>query len=335
MQMKYGLFFRIPTKAQKLLKTPKSKGLLPALRIRMDDDESFDEFYVKLKDIVNLAFNLGEQIPELKIVRKILRSLPKRFHAKIIAIEESKDLDSIPLIELIGNLQTYELGLVRVGKGSKSKNMALKVKNDDNDESFENEDTKFKSYITRQFKKFIKNANVKESDKDCKQSGFSHFKSHDKGKREFKDAGQSNNVPTGPKCYGCQGYGRMKQECPTYLKSIGKSKALTATLSDTEQEADSDDGDQEGIVSAFTAIVEFPKEVVELIDEEEEPMESKFEKMDEQDDIHIAYSKLYKVSEKHEKLYRLATRKHEMLYRLGSYFYVIGISYDKTHFKYI
>ena len=38
-------------------------------------------------------------------------------------------------------------------------------------------------------------------------------------------------------------------------------------------------------------------------------MESKFEKMDYQDDIHIAYEKLYKVSEKHEKLYRLATKK--------------------------
>ena len=190
----------------------------------MDEDESFDEFYAKLKDIVDSTFNLGQQIPEPKIVRRILRSLPERFHAKIIAIEESKDLDSFSLIELIGNLQTYELGLVRVGKGSKSKNMTLKVKNDDNDESYKVEDTKFKSYITRQFKKFIKNANVKESDKDCKQSGFSHFKSHDKGKREFKDARQSNNVPTGPECYKCQGYGQMKQGCPTYLKSIGKSK---------------------------------------------------------------------------------------------------------------
>ena len=38
-------------------------------------------------------------------------------------------------------------------------------------------------------------------------------------------------------------------------------------------------------------------------------MESKFEEMDEKDDIHTAFSKLYKNSEKHEKLYRLATRK--------------------------
>ena len=58
--------------------------------IRMDEDESFDKFYAKLKDIMNLTFNLGEQILEPKIVRKILRSLLERIHAKITAIEESK-----------------------------------------------------------------------------------------------------------------------------------------------------------------------------------------------------------------------------------------------------
>ena len=63
----------------------------------MEGDESFDEFYTKFKDIENSAFNLGETILELKIVRKVLRSLLERFHAKIIAIEESKDIDKIPL----------------------------------------------------------------------------------------------------------------------------------------------------------------------------------------------------------------------------------------------
>ena len=73
----------------------------------MEEDESFDEFYAKLKDIVNSAFNLGETIPEPKIVRKVLRSLPERFHVKITVIEESKDIDKIPLTELVGNLQIY------------------------------------------------------------------------------------------------------------------------------------------------------------------------------------------------------------------------------------
>ena len=61
--------------------------------IKIEDDESFDEFYAKLKDIVNSAFNIVETIPEPKIVRKVLRSPPERFHAKITTIEESKDID--------------------------------------------------------------------------------------------------------------------------------------------------------------------------------------------------------------------------------------------------
>ena len=64
--------------------------------IKMEEDNLFDEFYAKLKDIVNSAFNLGETIPEPKIVRKVLRSLLERFHAKIMTIEESKDIDKIP-----------------------------------------------------------------------------------------------------------------------------------------------------------------------------------------------------------------------------------------------
>ena len=62
-------------------------------------------------------------------------------------------------------------------------------------------------------------------------------------------------------------------------------------------------------MSAFTTTIESTEKVVDIIDEDEELMESKFEKMDDQDDIHIAYAKLYKVSKKHEKLYRLAERK--------------------------
>ena len=100
-------------------------------------------------DIVNYAFNLGETIPEPKVVRKLLRSLPKRIDARIAAIEESKDIDKIPLMKLVGNLQTYELGLTRIGKASKSKSMTLKAKSNETDESSDDEDSKMKSYITR------------------------------------------------------------------------------------------------------------------------------------------------------------------------------------------
>ena len=101
----------------------------------------------------------------------------------------------------------------------------------------------------------------------------------------------------------------MKQECPIYLKTIEKTKALVATLSDTKPANDSDDNDDEGILNAFTATVNPTERIVEKVDEEEDLVESKFKKIDKQDDIHTAYAKLYKVSKKHEKLYRLATKK--------------------------
>ena len=69
----------------------------------------------------------------------------------------------------------------------------------------------------------------------------------------------------------------MKQKCPTYFKTIGKSKALIATLSDTEPKDDSDNED-DGILNAFTAIVNPTKGIVKEVDEEEDLVESKFEK---------------------------------------------------------
>ena len=75
------------------------------------EDESFDSFYGKLNEVVIGKFNLGEKTEDSKIVRKILRSLPESFHAKVTTIEDSKDLDEIKVQELIGSLQTYELSL--------------------------------------------------------------------------------------------------------------------------------------------------------------------------------------------------------------------------------
>ena len=69
----------------------------------MSDDESFDEFYAKLNDIVNSAYNLGEIYDQPKIVRKILRSLTEDFRSKVTTIK-SKDVNSIPIDELVGSL---------------------------------------------------------------------------------------------------------------------------------------------------------------------------------------------------------------------------------------
>ena len=123
----------------------------------MSDDESFDEFYSKFNDIVNSAFNLGEIYDQLKIVRKIQRSLTEDFRPKVTTITESKDVDSIPVDELVGSLQSYESDLP---KNNKSKSMALKFVDDVDDCGFDDE---FSSpeivYLAKNFRNFMRNNN--------------------------------------------------------------------------------------------------------------------------------------------------------------------------------
>lgn len=79
---------------------------LEALRIK-EDKEVF-QFYTKLLNLVTTMRSLGEDISESKVVQKVLRSFLKRFRLKVMVIEESKDLESIKLEELIGPLQTFK-----------------------------------------------------------------------------------------------------------------------------------------------------------------------------------------------------------------------------------
>ena len=78
----------------------------------------------------------------------------------------------------------------------------MKAKSSETDESSDDEDSKMKSSITRQFKKFMKNANGKGFDKDRRQSSSSQLKGQDKGKKDSKEGGQYT-VPSRPKCFGC------------------------------------------------------------------------------------------------------------------------------------
>jgi hypothetical protein len=89
--------------------------------IKMLEDETFSEFYTRISDLRNSMVSLGKMVSDVKLIRKILRSLPKRFRIKVTTVEESKDLK---IKELVGSLQTYEYYLPLV---KKAKAIALKV----------------------------------------------------------------------------------------------------------------------------------------------------------------------------------------------------------------
>ena len=129
--------------------------------LKMGDDESFDSFYRKLNEIVIAKLNLREKIEDAKVVRKILRSLLESFRAKVIAIEESKDLDEIKIQELIGSLQTYELWLP---SHKTSKSLTLKTIIKRMGDPFEEDDVeKEVAFLAKNFWKFLKMKNSGKS----------------------------------------------------------------------------------------------------------------------------------------------------------------------------
>ena len=87
--------------------------------------------------IVIAKLNLREKIEDTKVVRKVLRSLPESFRAKVITIEESKDLHKIKIQELVSSLQTYEL---KLPSHKSSKSLALKSINERTGDSSNKDD---------------------------------------------------------------------------------------------------------------------------------------------------------------------------------------------------
>jgi len=112
-------------KGTKLVKSAKLQLLISKFEeIKMLEEKTFREFYTKINDLRNSMVSLGKQISDVKLIRKILRSLPERFRIKVTTIEESKDLEEMKIEELVGSLQTYEYSLPPVRK---AKTIALKA----------------------------------------------------------------------------------------------------------------------------------------------------------------------------------------------------------------
>jgi hypothetical protein len=93
---------------------------------RMLENETFIEFYDRINELSNSMINLEKKFSDTKLIKRIFKSLPKRFRIKVTTIEESKDLDNMKIEELVGSLLTYELSLPLV---KKAKSIALKATN--------------------------------------------------------------------------------------------------------------------------------------------------------------------------------------------------------------
>ncbi|XP_070025814.1 uncharacterized protein [Nicotiana sylvestris] len=134
---------------------------------RMNDDESTQDMHTKFTSIINELHLLGDVIPRNKLVRKILSVLPGSWESKVNAITKAKDLQTLTMDKLIGNLKTYEMKRKKDSERrepKKEKNLVLKAESSDSSD----EDSDM-AYLTKRFQKMVqKNGGIPRRDSSSK-----------------------------------------------------------------------------------------------------------------------------------------------------------------------
>ncbi|KAL2461743.1 Uncharacterized protein Adt_45163 [Abeliophyllum distichum] len=235
----HGTSYELLTKESLWSSNPSFKFTLEFEQLTIRDDEQFKDFYTKLSDITNTAYTLGKKYSESKIVRKILRSLPDRFHSKVTVIEESKEIENMKVEEFMVSLMTYELHLQRRKKEKRS-SIAFKIKNhEDEVDCEESETNENMAMLIKQFKNFLKR-NQKGKNLNTSPQQKKRFPINTKQNPTTSMNRSDNRI----QCHECEGFGLIASECTNTLKKYHTKKAMNITWSE-DDEKDSDEDEDE------------------------------------------------------------------------------------------
>ncbi|XP_073153275.1 uncharacterized protein [Henckelia pumila] len=224
----------------------------------------------RLKSLANEASVLGDPISNERLVSKVLRSVPKRFHTKVCAIDESKDTSIMGLDELISSLRTYEMEM-EAEDDTKGKPIAFQVSNDVyNDFSEVQQEVKESdleensiALISKKFTDYLKVMKEKKDVKDSQPLKFPKLPISEKPQKPANILGprqryegksqSSSKIFDNVQCRECKGYGHYAYECANRLR-----KGLNVSLSDDESEGEQEKAEQADLIS-FTALLESKK----------------------------------------------------------------------------
>ncbi|CAM8984514.1 unnamed protein product [Rhodiola kirilowii] len=200
--------------------------------LRMQEDETIADFNTRVLDISNEAFALGEPMTEETLVRKVLRSLTKRFAMKALAVKEANDVKTMRLDELMGSLQTHEMDMNEEDRLIKVSSVGLKaeVVNDKTDDASEQQYAMF----AKNFGKFMRRQYGKGT--ESSQTSKSRFQKNDRTfKRNQSEDSDTDNKGKGIQCRECEGYGHIRAEC---INTQKKKNAYAVNWSDSDSEGE-------------------------------------------------------------------------------------------------
>ncbi|GJZ96789.1 zf-CCHC domain-containing protein [Tanacetum coccineum] len=186
--------------------------------------------FAKFNTIITSLKALDEGFSSKNYVRKFLRALHPKWRAKVTTIEESKNLTTLPLDELIGNLKVYEEVIKKdfetvKGKKEQSRSLALKVKKEVSDEDSSSSDSEDEEYAmaVKEFKKFFKRRGrfVRQPRGDRKT--FQRSRNDGYGKSERK-------------CFRCGDPNHLIGECSKPPKNNDQRAFIRGAWSDNEED---------------------------------------------------------------------------------------------------
>ncbi|GAV69294.1 UBN2 domain-containing protein [Cephalotus follicularis] len=188
----------------------------------MNENEDIKSMFTRFTNIINALQALDKVYSNSEMVRKILTCLPRAWMPKVTVIEEAKDLNTLPLEDLLGSLMTHELSMLKKDDDEEKEKMKKKVvalksftieeSEDDNDEEL--------ALITRKFKRFL--ASKK------KFGGKPIKKNHEK-----RETSKHEEII----CFESNKPGNYKSDCPRLKKKehLKKTKAMLATWDDSDE----------------------------------------------------------------------------------------------------
>ncbi|KAG7567621.1 Zinc finger CCHC-type [Arabidopsis thaliana x Arabidopsis arenosa] len=175
-------------------------------RLKMKEGDTIDEFVGKLSEISTKSASLGETIEETKIVKKFLKSLPRKKYISIIAaIEQFLDLKTTSFEDIVGRLKTYEERIC--------------------DEEEAEED---------QSKLMYANSYSQPSQEGGRGRGQGRGRGRGRGRFGYQSLDKSKIT-----CFRCDKQGHYASECPDRLLKLIKAQESEENEGDNTQEAES------------------------------------------------------------------------------------------------